>query len=213
MMNSSFSLGKEHSPVLKKIKRKSQMLADMHGQLADGYLWRQNTLYYGSLFTSCVILAFIFLPQEFVARTTPIDSDGMKWLQSFIAIVNFFTSLVLAIWRPSALEARHRDATRHYTKVLYTIRNLEDSGCITEEDVRKVQEHYLKDEEVPPIPGNRFLTLKRRYLVKKSISQFLDEHPHCWIWAVRARLWFRELRSGTLLEKHATKPTRVDIER
>jgi hypothetical protein len=135
---------------------------------------------------------------EFIVRTTPLTSDGFKWLQAIIALGNFFAGLLLSIWRPSDHEAKHREAVRHYARVLYEIRRLEERGNTTGEELKTVQSLYLHDRRVPPIPDKVFLKLKKRYLVKVAISKFLEEHPHAWIWWVKVRLWFRELRSGTL---------------
>lgn len=184
--------------LLEKIKKKAQMQADMHGQLADYNRRWHNVLLYGTLLTSSFILSLTFVSDEFIVRTTPLTSDGFKWLQAIIAVGNFFAGLLLSIWRPSDHEAKHREAVRHYARVLYEIRRLEGRGDITEEDVKAIQNQYLNDSSVPPIPDKYFLKLKKRYLVKVDISKFLEEHPHSWIWWVKVRLWFRELRSRAL---------------
>lgn len=210
-MNSEYTMfsPSRSNELLKKIKEKAQMQADMHGQLADYYRWWQIVLYFGTLLTSSFMLSLTLVSDEFIVRTTPLTADSFKWLQTIIAVGNFFAGLVLSIWRPSDHEAKHREAIRHYTRVLYEIRRLEERGNITEEEVKTIQSQYLNDSNVPPIPDRHFLRLKKRYLVKVAISRFLEDHPHAWIMWVKIRLWFRELKSGALPAdlKHTSKKT------
>lgn len=199
-MNNDHTMSSPPQPneLLEKIKKKAQMQADMHGQLADDNRWWHDVLLYGTLLTSSFILSLTFVSDEFIVRTTPLTSDGFKWLQAVIAVGNFFAGMLLSIWRPSDHEAKHREAVRHYARVLYEIRHLEERGDITREEVEAVKNVYLDDRSVPPIPDKVFLKLKKRYLVKVAISKFLEEHPHAWIWWVKVRLWFREFWSGAL---------------
>ncbi|OIQ10577.1 hypothetical protein [Neomoorella thermoacetica] len=199
-MNNDYTMLTSSRPnkLLKKIKKKAQMQADMHGQLADYNLKWQNFLLYGTLFTSVLMLSLTFVSDEFIVRTTPLTADYFMWLRALIAVGNFFAGLVLTIWRPSDHEAKHREAIRHYTRVLYEIRHLEERDDISEEDVKVIQSLYLNDSSVPPIPDKYFLKLKKRYLVKVAISKYLEEHPYAWIWWVKVRLWFQELWSGSL---------------
>lgn len=183
----------QQNELLEKIKKKAQMQADIHGQLADYNRWWHNFLLYGTLLTSTFMLSLTFVSEEFIVRTTPLTSDGFKWLQAIIAVGNFFAGLLLSIWRPSDYEAKHRDAVRHYTHVLYEIRSIEERGDITEKELKEIQNLYLHNITIPPIPDKVFLKLKKRYLVKVTISKYLEEHPHAWIWWVKVRLWLREL--------------------
>jgi len=199
-MNNDHTMSSPPQPneLLEKIKNKAQMQADMHGQLVDYNRRWHNVLLYGTLLTSSFILSLTFVSDEFIVRTTPLTLDGFKWLQVVIAVGNFFAGLLLSIWRPSDYEAKHIEAVRHYTRVLYEIRRLEKRGDITGEELKAVQNLYLHDRSIPPIPDKVFLKLKKRYLVKVAISKYLEEHPHAWIWWVKVRLWFREFRCGAL---------------
>lgn len=193
-------ISRQPSTVLGKIKKKSQMLADMHGQLADYYSRLQGFIYFGSLLTSCLILSLTFISDDFMAGTLHLMPDSFKWLKAIIAVLNFFAGLFLAIAKPSSLEAQNREAINHYTKALYAIRDLEERGNITDQDVKDIQEQYLDDSGLPRIPGTKFLKLKQRYLVKVEISRFLETNPHAWVWYLKARLWLRELSSGVIPE-------------
>ncbi|NPV81328.1 MAG: hypothetical protein HPY52_13820 [Firmicutes bacterium] len=204
----SSSPPKQLGEILAKIKKKAEMQADMHGQLADHYLHKQNTVYYGSLFTSCLLLSLTFVSDDFIARTLHLAPDWFKWLKALIAVVNFFAGLILAISKPSSHAARHMEAVNHYTRVLYAIRNLDSRDTVSEQDLKAIEDQYLDTGDLPRIPGPQFLKLKKRYLVKIAISRFLEDHPHTWIWLLKFKLWWRELTSGAMPDDTWTRSSK-----
>lgn len=188
--------------LLAQIKRKSQFLADVHGQLADQNRRWQNVINYSTLLASVTLLALTFVSHDFMTRTTGISSDGFIWLNAIMATVSFFAGICLSIWRPLEHEAQHQVGVRHYSGVLYAIRQLEERGNVTSDDVKEINRQYLDDRHVPPIPDRCFLKLKQRYLIKRRLSEYLDSHPSAWITLIRLQWWLEEL--GVKRNKNTT---------
>lgn len=171
-------IGKPADPLedrLKRILRLANQLATMHGWLSDRYGMWNLVLTISSLVSSAVLLAFVFA-SDFVQRTTGVSADAYQWLIGLIAIAFFCITLVGLAWQPAGRSARHDQAVRHYTKAKYEVGRLLDSarGSLDAESVKRLEELYLDDRDLPRIPEGRFLKLKRWHKLKVAVSQELD---------------------------------------
>jgi hypothetical protein len=170
--------GKPADPLeerLRRIIRLANQQATMHGWLSDRYGTWNLALTIGSLVSSAALLAFVFA-SDFVQRTTGISADAYQWVTGLIALTFFCVTLVGLAWQPAGRSARHDQAVRHYTKAKYEVGRLLDSasGSLDAESVRRIEDLYLDDRDLPRIPEHRFLKLKRWHKLKVAISKELD---------------------------------------
>ena len=94
-------------------------------------------------------------------------------------------------WRPATRSALHDQAVRHYTKAKYEIQRLlgDAPEAVTDSSVRRLQELYLDNRDLPSIPDRKFLKLKRWHLLKVAVATRLDDNPHDPVWLIRLKLW------------------------
>jgi hypothetical protein len=160
---------------LQKIFERANQQATMHAWLSDRYGVWNLVVTISSLISSAVLLAFVFA-SDFVQRTTGLSADAYQWVTGLIALIFFCVTLVNLAWQPGGRSARHDQAVRHYTKAKYEIGHLLDSGSdsLDLESVRRLEELYLDDRDLPRIPEGKFLKLKRWHKLKVAVSQELD---------------------------------------
>ena len=160
---------------LKKTLGLANRQATMHAWLSDRYEAWNLGLTIASLVSSAVLLAFVFA-SDFVQRTTGVSTDAYQWVTGIVAIAFFCVTLVGLVWQPAGRSARHDQAVRHYTKVKYEVGRLLDaeSDALDKESVKRVEELYLDDRDLPRIPESKFLKLKRWHQLKVAISKELD---------------------------------------
>lgn len=160
---------------LRRTLRVANQQATMHAWLSDRYGAWNLGLTIASLVSSAVLLAFVFA-SDFVQETTGISADAYQWVTGLVALVFFCVTLVSLVWQPAGRSARHDQAVRHYTKAKYEVGRLLDasSGSIDEESIKRVEELYLDDRDLPRIPEGKFLKLKRWHKLKVAVSKELD---------------------------------------
>ena len=147
--------------------------------------------------SSAVLLAFVFA-SDFVQRTTEVSADAYQWLIGLIAIVFFCVTLVSLAWQPAGRSARHDQAVRHYTNAKYEVGRLLDtaSDSLDVESVKRLEDLYLDDRNLPRIPESKFLKLKRWHKLKVAVSKEMD-HDLSSVRRIQRRLQGRsEHRSG-----------------
>jgi hypothetical protein len=109
---------------------------------------------------------------------------GLAGLYTTIGSLVVFELLLLAsllggdvglVWQPAGRSARHDQAVRHYTKAKYEVGRLLDagSGALDEESIKRVEELYLDDRDLPRVPEGKFLKLKRWHKLKVAVSKEL----------------------------------------
>lgn len=161
---------------LRKTLRVANQQATMHAWLSDRYGAWNLGLTIASLVSSAVLLAFVFA-SDFVQRTAGVSADAYQWVTGLVAIVFFCVTLVGLVWQPAGRSARHDQAVRHYTKAKYEVGRLLDagSGALDEESIKRVEELYLDDRDLPRVPEGKFLKLKRWHKLKVAVSKELDQ--------------------------------------
>jgi hypothetical protein len=191
-LDGSEELRKEN---VKSLKRKANMQASIHATLADRYALRYVLLRYGTLLFSSLLLALTFVSEDFVTRTLPLSVDGFRWLRAGVSVLNFYAGLVLLYSKPAEKEAQHRKAVNHYSQTVYDLRSLEERGELSDESaLQEIRTRYLDVSGLPHISERLFLRMKRRHYVKVNLSQYLERHPHAWIWWVRMKLWWDDMK-------------------
>ncbi|MDP9454680.1 MAG: hypothetical protein CYG60_19915 [Actinobacteria bacterium] len=173
---------------LRRTRRVADQQATMHAWLSDRYGAWNLGLTIASLVSSAVLLAFVFA-SDFVQRTTGVSADAYQWVTGLVAIVFFCVTLVGLVWQPAGRAARHDQAVRHYTKAKYEVGRLLDaaSGSLDEGSIKRVEELYLDDRDLPRIPEGKFLKLKRWHKLKVAVSRELD-HDFSSVRSIKRRL-------------------------
>ena len=198
---------------LNRVKRKSAMLADVHGQLASKIDRLDAGLRYSTLLITVALLATTFATGQFVSSTLGVAPSSVIWVRGVTATCNFFMALVVVLWRPTERAQAHRRAVDHYTRVLYRVRDMLAQGALTTEQVTGLETEYLDDQSLPRIPESVFLVCKRRYQIKRVLSEFVEDHPFAWLPWVRLQLFVQALKLGPLPDGHLrrTEVTEMSI--
>ena len=176
---------------LHDLQRNADQNITSHSYLRDYYRgWGQRLNIYILLGTAA-LLCFSLVSSEFIQRTVGMPADDLKWTQGAVAFLAFCLSLIDLTWNPAIKSKAHDQAVAHYQRMNYEIRNLLGSGPVTRERVRWLEEEFLDVAELPRIPENQSLVLKRHHLQKIAISKALELNPHQAIWWLTFKLWWR----------------------
>jgi hypothetical protein len=176
---------------LQAMREKADQKVTSHSFLRDFYQgWGQRLNIYVLLGTA--LLLFLTLASaDFLQRTLGITPDEYKWSTGVTALLAFCLSLVDLTWNPGTKSKAHDQAVAHYLRMGYEIRNLLVSGDVSKDKVRILQEEYLDAADLPRIPEDQSLTLKRRHLQKMAVAKALELNPHQSLWWLGVRLWWR----------------------
>jgi hypothetical protein len=176
---------------LQAMRQKADLQVSSHSYLRDLYLgWGQRLNIY-TLFFSALILFFTMASEDFMQRTLGLSPDLFKWALGGAAFGTFCLSLVDLAWDPSSKSKAHDQAVAHYLRMNYEIRNLLSIGNVSREKVRWLQEEYLDAADLPRIPYDKSLNLKRHYLRKLALAKALEGNPHQALWWLRLKLWWK----------------------
>lgn len=182
---------------LQAMREKADLQVTSHSFLRDHYLgWSQRLSVY-TLFCSAVLLFFTLASADFIQRTLGFSADGFKWAEGGAAFLTFCLSLIDLSWNPASTSKAHDQAVAHYLRMDYEIRNLLDSGALTHEKMRWLQEEYLDTSDLPRIPEGQSLRLKRHHLLKLAITQALVQNPHQLLWWLSLKLWWKAPNATT----------------
>ena len=188
---------------LQSMRLKADMQVTAHSYLRDHYRgWGQRLNVY-TLLCSTVILFFTLASEDFIQRTLGLSPDLFKWALGATALVTFCLSLLELGWNPSLKSKAHDQAVAHYLRMNYEVRNLLSSGGLTREKVRWLQDEYLDAADLPRIPEDQSLSLRRHHLQKLSLAKALEKNPHQSLWWLGLKLWWRGSDEAPLVE---TKP-------
>lgn len=197
---------------LKDMERLTNQMATMHSGLHNHYTWWNSALNILLLVISACLLSLAFISEEFVQRTIEISPDVFKWINGIAAIANFSFGLVLLVWQPSQKAAAHSQAVAHYTKAKYEIKRLkskevwlteeelqltEEELQLAEEKLQRIEAQYLEDRDLPRIPEDKFLPLKRWHLIKVDLSKQLDKNPFEPLWLIQLKFWLNVYKKTT----------------
>jgi hypothetical protein len=183
---------------LLRMQRVADQMISCHSVLRDRYARR-------SMFFDVVILILTALVTIFsFAQEDRIDTMGMVGmsLSTVVGITGCGAFLLTLVqlqcnWRGRAAE--HERATRVFAKVKADISAFAGTTQIENADFVRLREQYaLAGDQTVQISEHEFLQLKRRHLLKVSISKMLDTYPGLPVW----------LAQGVLTIKHSWQWTR-----
>jgi hypothetical protein len=176
---------------LHAMREKADQKVTSHSYLRDFYQgWGQRLNIYVLLGTA-LLLFFTLASSDFLERTLGISPDEFKWISGVVALLAFCLSLVDLTWNPGTKSKAHDQAVAHYLRMGYEIRNLLVSDDLSKEKTRVLQEEYLDAADLPRIPEDQSLLLKRRHLQKMAVAKALELNPHRSLWWLGMRLWWR----------------------
>ena len=178
---------------LERIRRVSDMLCAGHAGLRDHFARRALTLDLAILALSTWLVALAFVQPQINLSLTPFSLDPTLWV-GLLAIMTFLLSVVQMKVDWKGLSDAHTRSCALYASVHreagYVLAGAVDSD---DQACRQLIERFdLAGVVGIGIPENQFLAQKRRHLMKKAISKYLDTHPAASIFLTRTRFWFRD---------------------
>jgi hypothetical protein len=190
---------------LQAMRQKADLQVSSHSYLRDHYMgWGQRLNIY-TLFFSALILFFTMASEDFIQRTLGLSPDLFKWALGGAAFGTFCLSLIDLAWDPASKSKAHDQAVGHYLRMNYEIRNLLSIGSVTREKVRWLQEEYLDAADLPRIPEDQSLSLKRHHLKKLAMAKALEQNPHQALWWLNLKLWWKAPSALTVAQAEEPK--------
>ena len=170
----------------------------MHSVLRDRYATANFYLTLGSLIPTAALLCLALVSDQFAQSAMGLTPDHFKIFNAAVALFAFLCILIQLVWKPDSRSDAHARAVDHYANAKYDAKHLLDSPEALEPmTVRIVEEKYLDQRGLPPIPDAKFNWLKQRHLRKVDLSRRLDENP--WM---RLPRWPWERPKTDTAEKH-----------
>ncbi len=159
-----------------ELQKKAAMLASIHSEEYRLNKTVDALLTLSSLFVSIFILAFSFAQADLFSPHIVITEASLKVILSLLAFAAICLSLTAMFFQPGVKAARSREAVIKYSKIKNRIeQKLLADPDVSVEYVNDLQELYLSGEDVPIIPDNRFLELKKRYLQNQKTSEAIKK--------------------------------------
>lgn len=181
--------------ILKGYKHKAQLLRQIHSDLYSKYQKRSNLLNAGSIILTTLItiisvgtISNFFNFLNYYAKMN-IDINfanslfsGVLALFAFIALFISLADLILG-WRNKYLT--HESGVKLMTGFITSAREIEDmiekkslNDKQAEFKIEELKNRYeLMGEMLPLTPDQDFLDSKRKYLIKRKISERMDCEP------------------------------------
>jgi len=160
--------------ILQKLKDNCNMQATAHAWLRDWLGSWNLRLTIAAVFMTAMLLPFSLASDPFVSGVLHLTPNGFKLANAAVALIAFGLVLVQLAWQPGTQSRAHGLAVEHYTKAKLAIQRLEQSGDVTFAKIEQIQEFYLDQGDLPPIPEKRFIDLKRWHMKKLSESRAID---------------------------------------
>ena len=177
---------------LARVFRVSDTLVTCHSILRDSFSRRALLLDVLILIASVWVTAMALVDVE-IAKRISFPGVSPAITIGLIAIFTFVLSLIqLRVdWKSRA--DRHERAARAYAASKLEIGSLENRENITNQEIEVVLTRYrLLGDSCIAIPDSQFNKLKKKHLIKVSISKEIGRHPGTSIWLIRAKLWLAD---------------------
>lgn len=177
---------------LARIKRVADMLCTGHAEFRDMYAWRALMLDIFTLAVSTWLVALAFVEPRINVSLTPFGWDSQIWIGALGTGVFFLTLIQIKTdWKGRA--DAHKRTMDIYAEVKQDVGALLTSGDFQHDAIQRVYSRYEMASAIGvPIPEAKFLYIKKRHLVKVSISKQLDTRPGASIAWLRVCLWWQD---------------------
>ena len=152
----------------------------MHAMLREEFARKAKASEILLLFCSVIFCATTFADKELYAIFS-LPPEAIRMTLGIASVATFALSLSFLIldWKGGA--ARHGEAMSNLTHALSKFRKYRGEEKKWPEEVHKELDssYWEADRNSPPIPEERFVQLKARYLRKVRLSELKDSYPGC----------------------------------
>ena len=164
---------------IKDIKRISNQSSGMHGAEEDRHSMSGHVLTAVALLSSAFLLMLSLASEDLILSTLGLNHNVYKWALALLSFATLSVTLVSLTWRPAEKAGRHRAACIHFTRTKHRADALlRHPDVVSEEMVNDLADSYLSTESLPTISNRRFVSLKRRHLIKVALRVAVSENPH-----------------------------------
>ncbi|UTR12732.1 hypothetical protein MM300_10855 [Evansella sp. LMS18] len=175
---------------LKKIKSKAEKSRQAHFDLAEKKSLLRDILHYITLILSSFVAILTFADyQRFLPIIPNLTQDNFVLGVGFLASFVFLLTVTEEFKRWGEEAQQHLYTGKQLTSLIRDCDSLIKNESLLEGAVTNIREKYILINELsPPIPDKEFLKAKQRYLNKRAISEYLDEHPHLTVGEAKKRI-------------------------
>lgn len=169
----------------------------MHSILRDRYARRATLLNCGLIGTSIFLCAFAFACDQ-AFTVIGVSPEIAKSALGFLSVVVLILSIIefRVGWEGKA--SLHLEATQHLgeLKLKYRKAWTENQGNDTKQNGRLSREYEKLQSLLPPIPENKFLSLKKEHEFKRLLSQRVSQHTKTPLWFLRLQMQWEGIREA-----------------
>jgi hypothetical protein len=167
----------------------------IHSDLACIYKRRSLILDIILLVSSALLCATVFVDDSFFKQLgLNVRSNLLTGSFSLIVFIGSLISIKVD-WK--GLSARHYDAGQKLTRVGALFRKYRCGDGAWQDECRdKINNDYwVVCDNIIPIPSNKFVKFKSRYLRKVELSKSSSEHPGYSLWMLKICLLFYSFKN------------------
>jgi hypothetical protein len=174
---------------LETLRSKADLQTTAHAWLQDHYDSQNSVLTLVSVLAGVILVALVLVSPGYFQQATGVSPQIYQITVAALAILDFSVVVVLLAWRLDVRATEHGRAVQHYAKWTHAFRDaMLNPEKLTSETVVRIERQYMDVEDLPRIPEDRFLKLKRWHLLKVQLSRELDKNPQESLWKIRRRL-------------------------
>lgn len=162
--------------ILAKLKQNCNMQSTAHASLRDQLGGWSLGLTVSALFVTAALLPLSLVSDSFASEALHLTPDNFRLVNASVVLLAFFLVLLQLAWQPGSRSSAHGQAVKHYSRAKLAIRRLEQRCDVNLGDVELIEESYLDERDLPPIPENQFIRLKKWHAQKLAQSKSIDEN-------------------------------------
>lgn len=175
---------------LERALRVADQLCSGHATLRDEYLRKQFIFDATNLLVSIWLVAMVFVQPEIGLTLSPPNIPVQIWIGT-LTIVIFFLNCMQFVTNWKSKAQAHNQAVAALSSFVKEQRK--SSGLSASSEIDEALKQYsLITDSLVEIPEKDFLRLKRKHLLKVTISRHLREAPGSSILLLYFRIWLRD---------------------
>lgn len=176
---------------LRNIRRVSDMMVTAHTCIKERYS-RRDFVMDIFLFLSTVFLC-VFAFTDPVTLRTYIGTNA-AYIIGICSIFTFFLSYCANKFEWKVKADRHQYAASKCFEIKKEadelIRKIEQGQSVSIDKLTEKNKYCTS--EMIKIPEKLFIKCKKWHKMKIEMSQWLDEHPHSWLFLFKVKRWYRD---------------------
>ena len=177
---------------LSKVQQRADMFCTAHSRLKARFALKALGLDLFLFGLSSWLVAMAFVEPRINLKLTPFGIDSQIWV-GLLSVGTFFLTILQLRTNWKGTSEAHERTLDLFAEVKQQARLMQAEGTKDELAIKRILENYnLACKIGIDIPEGEFLNHKRAHLLKRAISNHIDNHPAASVILLRIRFWLRD---------------------